>query len=220
MGIDPEFMKTIDAARDDSVNLRVGVLNQSIIDTHEYSLEAVLTNVDTREETHLVGEELPGGLGVKYSIPVELVSKRSKYLLDLGDGHVVSVYVTKRSVEHVLIDGGVFYFAGAASEEGGEEDEGDEDMVFVIKLDNSTGALDKTWSEIKEAFMQGKTCIVLLDDTDDRFTATTVNSIYSKAITPFYAVNLVLYYETTLTTLQASTSSENGYPAIQNFPGN
>lgn len=105
MGIDPEFMKTIDAARDDSVNLRVGVLNQSIIDTHEYSLEAVLTNVDTREETHLVGEELPGGLGVKYSIPVELVSKRSKYLLDLGDGHVVSVYVTKRSVEHISTNG-------------------------------------------------------------------------------------------------------------------
>lgn len=105
MGIDPEFMKTIDAARDDSVNLRVGVLNQSIVDIHEYSLAAVLTNVDTGEETHLVGEELPGGLGVKYSIPVELVSKRSKYLLDLGNGHVVSVYVTKRSVEHISTNG-------------------------------------------------------------------------------------------------------------------
>lgn len=203
MGIDPEFMKTIDAARDDSVNLRVGVLNQSIVDTHGYSLEAVLTNVDTGEETHLVGTELSSGLGVKYDIPVELVSKRSKYLLNLGNGHVVSVYVTKRSIEHVLTNSGVFYFAGAAS-----DGEGDEDMAFIIN--DVDGTLDKTWKEIKEAFLAGKSCIVYHSDDNSELWQFVVAVSQSEGISNSFTIRVI----TPVGRATYEIDAETGYPTI------
>lgn len=106
-----ELIHTIDASKDDSVNLRVGLAGQAIVDVKGYGGtdgNAILTDVCTGDSIEIKGEVISHKLGIKYEIPEELVRNRTKYLMDLGSGKIVSVYVTKRQIEHVIEDARYF----------------------------------------------------------------------------------------------------------------
>lgn len=96
------IISTIDALKDDSVSVGVKVTNQALVDINSFGSTATFTNLDTGEETTVEGMELEGGLGTAYMIPPGLVELETQYSVDLGQGHTISVYVTKNRLDHIV----------------------------------------------------------------------------------------------------------------------
>jgi hypothetical protein len=94
--------------------------------------------------------------------------------------------------------------------------------VLVCHVDNATGALDKTWQEIKDAGY----AILINDESDEESTDVqiigTLASIQSGNYDEFgwvYDVYFNLLTKSGVTSVGFSTNSANGYPVAEEEPG-
>lgn len=89
---------------------------------------------------------------------------------------------------------------------------------FLVSVDAETGALNKTWKEIHDAFASGKYVPVISVDGETTYSGMVVET---SVLTPIGSsntrYNIVIYFPTKNTNLcDAYTNSENGYPIMEN----
>lgn len=86
--------------------------------------------------------------------------------------------------------------------------------VFIIEVEKTESAstLNKTWKEVKDAFISGDICIIVEPSSEvtNRFMVISVTDVHNDIIGDEYVVAI----NGTEQTYSFATNSENGYPLI------